>query len=48
MCDHTNTREVKDMPIANPDTYEFEGRFDVVYCFDCSTAIERTPVENGG
>lgn len=40
-CPHENTRTVMDMPIADPVTFEFEGRFDVVFCSDCETVLTK-------
>jgi hypothetical protein len=42
-CLHENTREVADMPIADPETFAFLGRFDVVFCTDCETVRSQEP-----
>jgi hypothetical protein len=39
MCEHKNQREVEDMPIAEPGTLEFVGRFDVIVCEDCEDIL---------
>lgn len=46
MADHTyhESTEVKDMPIADPETMENLGRFDVVWCVECNEVISKTPV----
>lgn len=44
--DHTyhSSHEVKDMPIADPETFEVLGRFDVIWCTECNEVISKTPV----
>lgn len=43
VCLHENKRAVGDMPLADPDTLEFLGRFDVTFCVDCETVLEKVP-----
>lgn len=43
LCTHENILNVGDMPIADPVTYEFLGRFDVVQCVDCFEILSKTP-----
>ena len=42
-CVHAHTIDVGDMPMADPGTYAFLGRFDVVFCTDCLTVISQVP-----
>lgn len=43
ICLHENKRAVGDMPLADPDTLDFLGRFDVTICVDCETVLEKVP-----
>ena len=43
-CSHEHTKWIGDTPIANPETLEFEGRFDTLECVDCHTILERAEV----
>lgn len=40
-CTHEETRVVLDTPIADPETSEFLGRFDVVSCAFCGDILDR-------
>lgn len=42
-CGHVETTNVGDMPIADPETYEFLGRFDVVICDYCKEIVSKKP-----
>lgn len=42
-CLHINVRNIGDMPIAEPITYEFLGRFDVTQCIECLEILSQTP-----
>lgn len=44
MCLHEIKKWVKDTPIANPETLEFEGRFDTLYCVYCGEILDSVPV----
>lgn len=43
-CTHENQQLVEDMPIADPDTLEFKGRFNVQVCLDCGEHLSETQV----
>lgn len=45
-CPHDYQMEVADMPIADPKTYKFEGRFDVVICVDCKEILSKEPTNS--
>lgn len=43
LCPHDHQFEVRDQPIADPESYEFLGRFDVVTCVDCNEVLSQEP-----
>lgn len=45
VCTHEKTRHVTDVPIADPDTGEYLGRFDVVFCELCEGFVSQTLTE---
>lgn len=42
------TREVNDMPIADPETYEFLGRYDTIWCVECEEIVSKKLREDNG
>jgi hypothetical protein len=42
-CAHNSIVDVKDMPIADTQTFTLVGRFDVEWCLDCLTVVNREP-----
>lgn len=42
-CAHENVALIGDMPLADPESFEFLGRFDVMQCSDCLETLSKTP-----
>lgn len=44
-CLHEHTVEIGDMPMADPVTYDFLGRYDVVQCVDCLEILSQVRID---
>lgn len=42
-CEHLNSQKFQDMPLADPETFDFLGRFDVTVCIDCDEILTKKP-----
>lgn len=45
-CPHESTYLVSDVPIADPETYDFQGRFDIRFCTNCKAEVDRVKKPN--
>jgi hypothetical protein len=46
VCNHEETRVTEDLALADPVTYDFVGRFDVVQCSACFEILSKTPTSH--
>jgi hypothetical protein len=44
-CPHEHQSSVGDVPLADPTTYDFLGRFDIVQCDDCLAILSQVRID---